>query len=58
MGKKKKCPRCLGEFSCQDESPMPCWCSQSSLSKEVLTRLAEQYSDCLCPSCLSSYAQR
>src|ERR687888_1221505 len=53
----KHCPQCGEPFGCGHGQP-GCWCEQVLLSAETLTRLRRVADDCLCPACLSGYAEQ
>ncbi len=53
QGDKKTCPSCGVEFLCTHDKD--CWCMNYSLSSETLAFLRKNYSDCLCPPCLSRH---
>ena len=52
----KHCPQCGEPFGCGHGQP-GCWCEEVLLSAETLTRLRTVADDCLCPACLSGYAE-
>ncbi|MCF8234978.1 MAG: cysteine-rich CWC family protein [Bacteroidales bacterium] len=53
--KLKVCPLCHNSFYCGP--PESCWCNRYRISKEKLQILKKSYPDCLCPDCLSKYAE-
>jgi iron complex transport system permease protein len=53
----KECPQCGERFGCLHGRP-GCWCEQVTLTAETLVRLRTLADDCLCPACLSEYAER
>ncbi|MCP4442665.1 MAG: cysteine-rich CWC family protein [Aureispira sp.] len=50
---QKTCSKCQQEFECKSDDVANCHCSKVTLTKEQLAAL-KQYSDCLCPTCLTS----
>src|SRR5258708_39132278 len=53
----KQCSRCGKEFGCGQGEP-GCWCEPVVLDRETLAEIRELAGDCLCPACLTSFAQR
>ena len=51
----KKCSKCNTEFECGSKIGK-CWCMDLKVEVEVLNRLKEEFTDCLCPKCLSEYS--
>ena len=51
----KKCSKCNTEFECGSKIGK-CWCMDLKVEVEVLNRLKEEFTDCLCPKCLKEYA--
>lgn len=49
---KKACPRCSTHFECKVGSILLCQCSTVHLSEVESDFIREQYSDCLCSSCM------
>ena len=49
------CEACGREFGCGVNGPM-CWCALEDVSPDVLARLSERFSRCLCPECLVAAA--
>ena len=49
----KTCQRCGAEFSCGLSC---CWCDEIALDRDAMATLREQFSDCLCRSCLQAAA--
>ena len=49
----KRCARCGSPFDCCAGG---CWCGSVELSAAARTTLQQQFSDCLCPTCLRRYA--
>ena len=45
----KTCQRCGVEFGCGGSC---CWCDEVKLDVQVRGELRQQFSDCLCRSCL------
>lgn len=54
--RSKPCAKCGTYFECYGDKD--CWCDSIKLSEENLQFLRETYADCLCPSCLSQYAEK
>ncbi|MEO1049561.1 MAG: cysteine-rich CWC family protein [Bacteroidota bacterium] len=48
----KKCPRCGKPFECKVGAISLCQCAHVQLNDEERQHLREQYSDCLCASCM------
>ena len=53
----KTCSRCGRRFNCGHGEP-GCWCESITLSREALAELRRIADDCLCPTCLSGFAER
>lgn len=52
----KQCSKCGDSFGCT--APVAgCWCEQYSVSTPVLAHLKANYTDCLCPKCLTGFAE-
>lgn len=51
----KKCPKCGVMFACNTEGD--CWCHSYQIMDKDFVQLWQQYTDCLCPTCLRQYAQ-
>ena len=49
----KTCQRCGVEFACGGSC---CWCDEITLDAQVRQELRQQFSDCLCRSCLEQAA--
>jgi hypothetical protein len=49
---KKTCERCGESFGCLADEKGPCWC----VTMPELSKIPEQYKDCLCPKCLNAFA--
>jgi hypothetical protein len=49
----KTCQRCGVEFACGGGC---CWCADVPLTPELRQTLQEQFSDCLCRTCLEAEA--
>ncbi len=49
----KTCGICGIEFSCLHKHIVECSCSRIVLSEEAIKYLKTNYSDCLCPQCLT-----
>ena len=54
--RSKSCAKCGTYFECYGD--MDCWCNSITLTDEKLQYLRETFADCLCPSCLSQYAEK
>lgn len=52
----KKCSKCSADFMCTNEQ-RGCWCENLYISPAGLKALKESYDNCLCPVCLSTYAE-
>ena len=52
---EKRCGNCGEGFPCK---PGACWCNEFRLDEAQLTRLGQQFEDCLCPACLTALALR
>lgn len=52
---QKICPRCRKEFNCNEEEG--CWCEKIHLTSDMLSYLRLRYIDCLCSSCIESFAR-
>src|SRR6266568_3027329 len=53
----KKCPICSAEFGCA-EGATGCWCESMTISPPALAELREFTEACLCPRCLSGFAEQ
>lgn len=51
----KHCSQCGKAFTCTHNAD--CWCMEYTLSPENLDKIRKKFTDCLCPECLSQYAQ-
>jgi len=49
---RKICPRCHKAFECNAGNIRECQCNGISLTLEERAFIAEEYTDCLCRSCL------
>jgi hypothetical protein len=54
FAKEKRCAKCGRPFDCG--GLLGCWCRDIKLDASKLAALRQQYTDCLCPACLESYA--
>jgi len=54
--RSKSCSRCGTFFECTGDTN--CWCHHFQIEKNRLAEINEKYPDCLCPSCLSQYAEK
>lgn len=52
MAGPDSCPRCHAAFLCGANGSAPCACTTVPLSAALQTQLRQQYSGCLCLSCL------
>jgi len=52
----KKCQKCGATFTCDGDND--CWCEKVDILKKEMIQLMEKYTDCLCPQCLSKYAEK
>lgn len=52
---QKICPSCQSAFTCEKEND--CWCESAQIHKKDMIILMAKYDDCICPSCLESYAE-
>lgn len=50
--KLKTCPRCNASFECTADNIVQCQCFGIVLSAEENAWLEQQYTGCLCPTCL------
>ncbi|WP_373418651.1 cysteine-rich CWC family protein [Marinoscillum pacificum] len=48
----KSCPRCQSPFECKVGSITQCQCWQVKLTLEERQFIQEQFSDCLCTTCM------
>ena len=55
-GTLKRCPSCGRFFACRGEED--CWCERFQIHRKEYVELTEKYSDCICPQCLSKYAEK
>lgn len=55
--RRKQCSSCGAEFGCAQGEP-GCWCESVVLRRETLAEIRALADDCLCPACLSGYAER
>lgn len=53
----KECPICHEQFGCSEGEP-GCWCESVVLRRETLIELRTLADDCLCPACLTGFAER
>jgi hypothetical protein len=51
----QKCEACGQEFRC-GASLTGCWCWRAELTAAARAQLRARYRDCLCPTCLASWA--
>ncbi len=49
---KKKCLRCNNCFECLHNNMKDCWCTAITLDNQQLKYVADNYTDCMCNSCL------
>lgn len=55
--RRKECSRCGTQFGCAQGEP-GCWCESVVLRRETLVEIRTLADDCLCPPCLSGFAER
>lgn len=55
--RQKTCSLCGERIDCADGRP-GCWCEETTLRREALTDLRLLAPDCVCPACLSGFAER
>jgi len=68
---EKQCENCGEVFPCNPEGVKKsvsadfrvggcndCWCHQFELGEAHLTRIEQQFQDCLCPQCLTALAMK
>ncbi|RZK01938.1 MAG: hypothetical protein EOO43_23610 [Flavobacterium sp.] len=53
----QNCPRCQQSFACKANTIGACQCSTIHLTKEQSQYISQQYSACLCISCLYALQQ-
>lgn len=53
---KKICPACKKEFDCKNDET--CWCMKYEYPEELLEKLRNDYSDCLCEDCLKQFMDK
>ena len=53
----KECATCQKSFGCGVGAP-GCWCDALRLPSETLAQIRTLADDCICPSCLTSFAER
>jgi iron complex transport system permease protein len=53
----KTCPLCGKEFECSQGGP-GCWCETVVLRRETLAEIRSAAAGCICPTCLSGFAER
>ncbi|RMG03856.1 MAG: hypothetical protein D6735_07800 [Acidobacteria bacterium] len=53
----KICPLCQNKFACGAKDQR-CWCFSVSLDSSTLKKLNQQFSECLCLKCLSSFKNK
>jgi len=51
----KLCSRCSADFSC-GAAGGHCWCFDIAITPQIMERLREDFTDCLCAKCLSQLA--
>lgn len=52
MAGKKKCPRCSSDFVCREDRADLCGCTRVYLVPGVRDYVRDEYTSCLCASCL------
>ena len=53
----KECPKCGKDFNCRNDEIFECHCIYVPVSAEAQRYLAENFSDCLCNTCLREVAE-
>lgn len=53
----KRCPLCGRSFGCRQGEP-GCWCEAVELDRDTLAQIRALADDCLCPSCLGTFARQ
>ncbi|MCS2422746.1 MULTISPECIES: cysteine-rich CWC family protein [Bacteroides] len=56
MPMKKVCPRCGAAFECRHDNIRLCHCASVKLDAFQYAYIKENYTDCLCHSCLEDIA--
>ncbi len=56
-GEPRICESCGVEFGCGARLE-GCWCAEVKLSELQAGAIKSRFSDCLCPACLRSFAER
>ena len=51
------CPMCGDLFDCYCNTDYQCWCTKVKIDAEVLEKISQEFSGCLCPDCLSKLAE-
>lgn len=52
----KTCPLCGKQFGCTQGQP-GCWCEEVVLRRETLAKIRAVTDKCICPACLSAFAE-
>lgn len=58
QGERKCCPRCGETFRCMRHADRRCDCRDLVLPAALTARLAQDYPDCLCITCLRELARQ
>src|SRR5258708_39856070 len=53
----KACSRCGQRFGCTQGEP-GCWCEAVIPRRETLAEIRAVATDCICPACLSAFAEK
>src|SRR5260370_27210564 len=53
----KTCPLCGKQFGCAQGQP-GCWCEAVVLRRETLSEMRATADGCICPTCLSGFAEK
>lgn len=54
--KTKECQKCGATFTCEGERD--CWCESVPVHRAQMQEILENYTDCICPSCMKEYEAR
>jgi len=57
LPRRKLCASCGAQFGCAHGEP-GCWCESILLRRETLAEIRALADDCLCPACLTGFADR
>ncbi len=53
----KICEKCGASFSCNANEIEKCFCYSIILSKEAISKINTEFSNCLCEKCLIHYSE-